>query len=75
MTWWQWVINIAIGLLVPFCVWMVNAIHAQRRELDALKLYVAENYAKNDSIKNIETKLDHLNELVNRLVGKLSATP
>jgi|GEM_PF-5427729 hypothetical protein len=75
MTWWQWVINIALGLLVPFCGWLVAAIHSQRRELDALKLYVAENYAKNETIDRIETKLDHLNELVNRLVGKLSATP
>lgn len=75
MTWWQWGINIALGLLVPFCIWIVNAVHQQRREVLALKLYIAEHYSRKEDIKEVVVKLEHLTELVNRLVGKLSATP
>lgn len=73
--WVRWAVGLGLPFLVGFCAYVVITLHNQKSEINALKLYVAENYAKNETIKAIDVKLDHLTELVNRLVGKLSAIP
>lgn len=67
-------IGILLSLLVPFCSWVVLSVHRLKKEQVELKLYVAENYAKKESIDKVIEKLDHLGEMVNQLVGRLSSS-
>jgi hypothetical protein len=71
----MWGVSLLLTLMVPFCTWVVMSVHKLKKEQSDLKLYVAENYAKKESIGEVIKKLDHLAEMVNQLVGRLSATP
>jgi hypothetical protein len=65
-------------LIAPIAViwltWVTVSHWKTKSELDALKLYVAENYAKNDALKAIDTKLDAISGMVHTLVGRLGIT-
>lgn len=65
-------------VLGPFAlgwsIWVTVSHMKAKNELDALKLYVAENYAKKDVIDKVFKKLDELSGMVHSIAGQLSAT-
>lgn len=72
------VLKTLLSVLGPFAigwaVWVTVSHQKARNELDALKLYVAENYAKKDVIDQVFAKLDELSGMVHNIAGQLSAT-
>jgi len=59
---------------IAWAVWVTMSHMKAKNELDALKLYVAENYAKKELIDRVFSKLDELSSMVNRIEGQLTAT-
>lgn len=59
---------------VIWLTWVTVSHWKTKSELDALKLYVAENYAKNDALKAIDTKLEAISGMVHTLIGRLGAS-
>lgn len=59
---------------IGWAIWVTMSHMKSKNELDALKLYVADNYAKNDALKAIDTKLDIISGMVHTLVGRLGIT-
>ena len=57
---------------VLWLTWVSVSHWKTRQELDALKLYVAENYVKTDAIEKVFNKLDELSGMVHSIAGKLS---
>ncbi len=72
------VLRTLLSVLGPFAigwaVWVTVSHMKARTKLDALKLYVAENYAKKDVIDQVFQKLDELSGMVHTIAGQLSAT-
>ncbi len=69
------VIKTIVMLLGPFAIgwaiWVTVSHMKAKNELDSLKLYVAENYAKKELIDKVFAKLDELSGMVNRIEGQL----
>lgn len=59
---------------VIWLTWVTVSHWKTKSELDALKLYVAENYAKNAALTAIDAKLDAIDRMVHTLVGRLGVT-
>lgn len=57
---------------VVWLTWVSVGHWKMKAELDALKLYVAENYVKTDAIEKVFAKLDELSGMVHSIAGKLS---
>lgn len=54
-----------VGVVVaPVVAFMFKEVLGAKRELDAFKTKVAEEYAPRDEIKRIEDKLDNLYQLI-----------
>lgn len=59
-------------IAVVWLTWVSVSHWKTKQELDALKLYVAENYVKTDAIEKVFNKLDELSGMVHSIAGKLS---
>lgn len=58
--------------VVAWLTWVTVSHWSTKKELAELKLYMSENYAKNDALKAIDAKLEHISGMVHTLVGRLS---
>jgi 5,10-methenyltetrahydromethanopterin hydrogenase len=56
---------------IGWAIWVTVSHMKAKNEIDALKLYVAENYAKKELIDKVFAKLDELSGMVNRIEGQL----
>lgn len=70
--WIRVILPALITSLIGWLVWVTAAHHKTKSELDSLKLYVAENYAKKEILDRVFKKLDDLSISLSRMEGRLS---
>lgn len=68
----QWAVGLLLPFLVAFAVWVVMSINRNKIELTQLKLHVAENYTKNEAMKDVFNELKRLSRVVYEIAGKLN---
>ena len=71
-------IKTLLSILCPFgigwAIWVTMSHMKAKSELDALKLYISDNYAKTNALQAIDAKLDIISGMVHTLVGRLGIT-
>lgn len=71
-------IKTLLTILGPFgigwAIWVTMSHMKSKNDLDALKLYIADNYAKTPALQAIDAKLDIISGMVHTIVGRLGIT-